>query len=44
MMDVGIYVIQVVCYCMGEEFIVVIVQEYKIDFVKFKEVDEMIFW
>lgn len=44
MMDVGIYAIQAARYCTGEEPIAVTAQEFKTDPVKFKEVDETIFW
>jgi predicted dehydrogenase len=44
MMDVGIYAIQGARYSTGEEPIAVTAQEYKTDPVKFKEVDETIFW
>lgn len=44
MMDVGIYAIQGARYSIGEEPVAVTAQEYKTDPVKFKEVDEAIFW
>jgi predicted dehydrogenase len=44
MMDVGIYCIQAARYVTGEEPISVTAQEYKTDPVKFKDVDETIFW
>jgi predicted dehydrogenase len=44
MMDVGIYAIQATRYCTGREPISVTAQETKTDPVKFKEVDETIFW
>ncbi|HTJ51332.1 MAG TPA: Gfo/Idh/MocA family oxidoreductase [Cyclobacteriaceae bacterium] len=44
MMDVGIYAIQGARYSTGSEPISVTAQEYKTDPVKFKEVDETIFW
>ena len=44
MMDVGVYAIQAARYSTGEEPISVTAQEYKTDPVKFKEVDETIFW
>jgi predicted dehydrogenase len=44
MMDVGIYAIQGARYCTGEEPVAVTAQEFKTDPVKFKEVDETIFW
>jgi predicted dehydrogenase len=44
MMDVGVYAIQGARYSTGEEPISVTAQEYKTDPVKFKEVDETIFW
>ena len=44
MMDVGVYAIQAARYSTGEEPISVTAQEYKTDSVKFKEVDETIFW
>ncbi len=44
MMDVGIYAIQGARYSTGEEPISVTAQEYKTDPIKFKEVDETIFW
>ena len=44
MMDVGVYAIQAARYSTGEEPISVTAQEYKTDLVKFKEVDETIFW
>jgi predicted dehydrogenase len=44
MMDVGIYAIQGARYSTGEEPISVTAQEFKTDPVKFKEVDETIFW
>lgn len=44
MMDVGIYAIQGVRYSLGEEPVYVTAQEYKTDPVKFREVDETIFW
>jgi len=44
MMDVGIYCIQGARYGTGEEPISVTAQEFKTDPVKFKEVDETIFW
>ncbi len=44
MMDVGIYAIQGARYCTGEEPISVTAQEFKTDPIKFKEVDETIFW
>jgi len=44
MMDVGIYCIQGARYSTGEEPISVTAQEFKTDKVKFKEVDETIFW
>jgi len=44
MMDVGIYAIQGARYSTGLEPISVTAQEYKTDPIKFKEVDETIFW
>lgn len=44
MMDVGIYAIQGARYSTGEEPVSVTAQEFKTDLVKFKEVDETIFW
>jgi predicted dehydrogenase len=44
MMDVGIYAIQGARYSTGEEPTFVTAQEFKTDPVKFKEVDETIFW
>jgi predicted dehydrogenase len=44
MMDVGVYAVQGARYSTGEEPISVTAQEYKTDPVKFKEVDETIFW
>jgi predicted dehydrogenase len=44
MMDVGVYAIQGARYSTGEEPISVTAQEFKTDPVKFKEVDETIFW
>ncbi len=44
MMDVGVYAIQAARYSTGEEPISVTAQEFKTDPVKFKEVDETIFW
>jgi predicted dehydrogenase len=44
MMDVGIYAIQGARYSTGEEPVSVTAQEYKTDRVKFKDVDETIFW
>jgi predicted dehydrogenase len=44
MMDVGIYAIQGARYSTGLEPVSVMAQEYKTDPVKFKEVDETIFW
>jgi predicted dehydrogenase len=44
MMDVGIYAIQGARYSVGEEPLFVTAQEYKTDPLKFKEVDETIFW
>ncbi len=44
MMDVGVYAIQAARYVTGEEPILVTAQEYKTDLIKFKEVDETIFW
>lgn len=44
MMDVGIYAIQGARYATGEEPLYVTAQEFKTDPVKFKEVDETIFW
>ena len=44
MMDVGVYAIQAARYCTGLEPISVTAQEFKTDPVKFKEVDETIFW
>jgi predicted dehydrogenase len=44
MMDVGIYAIQASRYSTGEEPIAVTAQEFKTDPVKFKDVDETIFW
>jgi predicted dehydrogenase len=44
MMDVGVYAIQGARYAVGEEPIAVMAQEFKTDPVKFKEVDETIFW
>jgi predicted dehydrogenase len=44
MMDVGVYAIQAARYSTGEEPIFVTAQEFKTDPVKFKEVDETIFW
>lgn len=44
MMDVGIYAIQGARYSIGAEPIAVTAQEFKTDPVKFKEVDETIYW
>jgi predicted dehydrogenase len=44
MMDVGIYAIQGARYSAGEEPLSVTAQEFKTDKVKFKDVDETIFW
>lgn len=44
MMDVGVYAIQAARYSTGEEPLYVTAQEFKTDPVKFKEVDETIFW
>lgn len=44
MMDVGIYCIQASRYITGEEPAFVTAQEFKTDPVKFKDVDETIFW
>ena len=44
MMDVGIYAIQGARYSTGLEPLYVTAQEFKTDPVKFKEVDETIFW
>ncbi|HYF67389.1 MAG TPA: Gfo/Idh/MocA family oxidoreductase [Ohtaekwangia sp.] len=44
MMDVGIYAIQGARYSVGEEPVYVTAQEFKTDPVKFKDVDETIFW
>lgn len=44
MYDVGVYAIQGARYSSGEDPISVTAQEYKTDPVKFKEVDETIFW
>lgn len=44
MYDVGVYAIQGARYGSGEDPIAVTAQEYKTDPVKFKEVDETIFW
>lgn len=44
MMDVGIYAIQGARYSTGEEPVAVTAQEFKTDPVKFKDVDETIFW
>lgn len=44
MMDVGVYAIQGARYSVGEEPLYVTAQEYKTDPVKFKEVDETIYW
>ena len=44
MYDVGVYAIQGARYASGEEPIAVTAQEFKTDPVKFKEVDETIFW
>jgi predicted dehydrogenase len=44
MMDVGVYAIQASRYVTGEEPVAVTAQEYKTDPVKFKDVDETIFW
>jgi predicted dehydrogenase len=44
MMDVGIYAIQGARYSIGQEPTFVTAQEFKTDPVKFKEVDETIFW
>ncbi len=44
MMDVGIYAIQGARYSIGQEPLYVTAQEFKTDPVKFKEVDETIFW
>jgi predicted dehydrogenase len=43
-MDVGIYAIQAARYITGEEPISITAQEFKTDHVKFKEVDETVFW
>jgi predicted dehydrogenase len=43
-MDLGIYAIQSARYSVGKEPISVIAQEYKTDNIKFKEVDETVFW
>ncbi len=44
MYDVGVYAIQGARYATGEEPTYVTAQEFKTDPVKFKEVDETIFW
>lgn len=44
MYDVGVYAIQGARYASGEEPTYVTAQEFKTDPVKFKEVDETIFW
>ena len=44
MMDIGIYAIQAARYITGEEPIAVTAQEFKTDPIKFKDVDETIFW
>ena len=44
MMDVGVYAIQAARYVTGEEPLSVTAQEFKTDPIKFKEVDETIFW
>lgn len=44
MMDVGIYAIQAARYSTGEEPVYLTAQEFKTDLVKFKDVDETIFW
>ena len=44
MMDVGIYAIQGARYSIGTEPVYVTAQEFKTDPIKFKEVDETIFW
>lgn len=44
LMDVGIYALQASRYVTGEEPVSVTAQEFKTDLVKFKEVDETIFW
>jgi predicted dehydrogenase len=44
MFDVGIYAIQGARYGCGEDPVAVTAQEFKTDPVKFKEVDETIFW
>jgi predicted dehydrogenase len=44
MYDVGVYAIQGARYASGEEPTFVTAQEFKTDPVKFKEVDETIFW
>ncbi len=44
MYDVGVYAIQGARYACGEEPVAVTAQEFKTDPVKFKEVDETIFW
>ncbi len=44
MYDVGVYAIQGARYATGEEPTFVTAQEFKTDPVKFKEVDETIFW
>jgi predicted dehydrogenase len=44
LMDVGIYALQGCRYVIGEEPLTVTAQEFKTDPVKFKEVDETIFW
>jgi predicted dehydrogenase len=44
LMDVGIYAIQAARYCTGEEPISVLASAFKTDNVKFKEVDETVFW
>lgn len=44
LMDVGIYALNAARYLIGEEPTAVTAQEFKTDPVKFKEVDETIFW
>lgn len=44
MMDVGIYAINAARYITGEEPLAVTAQEYKTDPVKFKDVEETVFW
>lgn len=44
LMDVGIYAIQAARYVTGKEPVSVTAQEFKTDSVKFKDVDETVFW